>query len=126
LKAQFPNQDGGLFANQFVNVRLQLDTLRGATLVPSPAVQRGAQGTFVYVLKDDHTVSLRPVKTGVSEGETVAIESGLAPGETVVIDGNDRLRDGAKAEVPDPAAAAAGDGAQKSGKGGQRRKNGGE
>ena len=126
LKAQFPNQDGGLFPNQFVNVRLQLDTLRGATLVPSPAVQRGAQGTFVYVLKDDHTVSLRPVKTGVSEGETVAIESGLAPGETVVIDGNDRLRDGAKAEVPDPAAAAAGDGAQKSGKGGQRRKNGGE
>ena len=126
LKAQFPNQDGGLFPNQFVNVRLQLDTLRGATLVPSPAVQRGAQGTFVYVLKDDHTVSLRPVKTGVSEGETVAIESGLAPGETVVIDGNDRLRDGAKAEVPDPAATAAGDGAQKSGKGGQRRKNGGE
>jgi len=127
LKAQFPNQDGGLFPNQFVNVRLQLDTLRGATLVPTPAVQRGAQGTFVYVLKDDHTVSLRPVKTGVSEGETVAIESGLAPGETVVIDGNDRLRDGAKAEVPDPAgAAAAGDGGQKDGKGGRRRNSGGD
>jgi multidrug efflux system membrane fusion protein len=127
LKAQFPNQDGGLFPNQFVNVRLQLDTLRGATLVPSPAVQRGAQGTFVYVLKDDHTVALRPVKTGVSEGETVAIESGLAPGETVVIDGNDRLRDGAKAEVPGPAGgAASGDAGQKGGKGGRRSKNGGE
>jgi multidrug efflux system membrane fusion protein len=127
LKAQFPNQDGGLFPNQFVNVRLQLDTLRGATLVPSPAVQRGAQGTFVYVLKDDHTVALRPVKTGVSEGETVAIESGLAPGETVVIDGNDRLRDGAKAEVPGPAGGAASDDAgQKGGKGGRRSKNGGE
>jgi len=125
LKAQFLNEDGNLFPNQFVNVRLQLDTLRGATLVPAAAVQRGAQGTFVYVLKDDRTVALRPVKTGASEGESVAIESGVAPGETVVVDGSDRLRDGAKAEVPDPASrAAAAEGAQKSGKGGQRRKNG--
>jgi multidrug efflux system membrane fusion protein len=106
-------------------VRLQLDTLRGATLVPATAVQRGAQGTFVYVLKDDHTVALRPVKTGASEGGSVAIESGVAPGETVVVDGSDRLRDGAKAEVPDPASrAAAAEGAQKSGKGGRRRKSG--
>jgi len=125
LKAQFLNEDGNLFPNQFVNVRLQLDTLRGATLVPAAAVQRGAQGTFVYVLKDDRTVALRPVKTGASEGESVAIESGVAPGETVVVDGSDRLRDGAKAEVPDPASrAAAAEGAQKSGKGGQRRKSG--
>ena len=125
LKAQFPNEDGSLFANQFVNVRLQLDTLRGATLVPAAAVQRGAQGTFVYVLKDDRTVSLRLVKTGVSEGETVAIESGLAPGEIVVVEGSDRLRDGAKAEVPDPAnRAGAAEGAQKGGKGGRRRKSG--
>ena len=125
LKAQFPNEDGSLFANQFVNVRLQLDTLRGATLVPAAAVQRGAQGTFVYVLKDDRTVSLRLVKTGVSEGETVAIESGLAPGEIVVVEGSDRLRDGAKAEVPDPASrAGAAEGAQKGGKGGRRRKSG--
>jgi multidrug efflux system membrane fusion protein len=124
LKAQFPNEDNSLFPNQFVNARLKLDTLRGATLVPSPAVQRGAQGTFVYVLKDDKTVSLRPVKTGVSEGESIAIESGLAPGEIVVVEGNDRLRDGAKAEVPDPSSrAAAGDGAQKGGKGGRRSKS---
>jgi multidrug efflux system membrane fusion protein len=86
-------------------------------------VQRGAQGTFVYVLKDDRTVSLRPVKTGVSEGESVAIESGVIPGETVVVEGNDRLRDGAKAEVPDRASPA-GEGAQKGGKGGRRRKSG--
>ncbi|HZT62701.1 MAG TPA: MdtA/MuxA family multidrug efflux RND transporter periplasmic adaptor subunit [Burkholderiales bacterium] len=124
LKAQFPNEDNSLFPNQFVNARLKLDTLRGATLVPSPAVQRGAQGTFVYVLKDDKTVSLRPVKTGVSEGESIAIESGLAPGEIVVVEGNDRLRDGAKAEVPDPSSrAAAADGAQKGGKGGRRSKS---
>ncbi len=125
LKAQFPNEDGNLFPNQFVNVRLQLDTLRGATVVPAPAVQRGAQGTFVYVLKDDRTVALRPVKTGASESGSVVIESGVAPGETVVVDGSDRLRDGAKAEGPDPASrAAAAEGAQKSGKDGRRRKSG--
>jgi len=125
LKAQFPNEDTGLFPNQFVNLRLQLDTLRGATIVPSAAVQRGAQGTFVYVLKDDRTVSMRPVRTGVTEGENVAIESGVVPGEIVVVEGNDRLRDGAKAEIPDRASAAGAEGgAQKSGKGGKRRKSG--
>jgi multidrug efflux system membrane fusion protein len=125
LKAQFSNEDGSLFANQFVNVRLQLDTQRGATLVPASAVQRGSQGTFVYVLKDDGTVALRLVRTGVSEGENVAIDSGVVPGEIVVTDGSDRLRDGAKAEVPSRASAAATEsGAQKSGKGGRRRKSG--
>src|SRR5882672_4553969 len=125
LKAQFSNEDGGLFPNQFVNVRLQLDTLRGATLVPTAAVQRGSQGTFVYVLKDDKTVALRTVKTGVSEAENVQIVSGVTPGEIVVVEGNDRLRDGAKAEVPDSSRAADA-GAQKAGKGGRRPKNGGE
>jgi multidrug efflux system membrane fusion protein len=124
LKAQFPNEDTSLFPNQFVNLRLQLDTLHGVTLVPTSAVQRGAQGTFVYVLKDDKTVSLRAVKTGASEGESVQIAAGLASGEIVVVDGSDRLRDGAKAEVPDPGRAAEG-GAQK-GKAGRRSKNGGE
>ena len=124
LKAQFSNEDGALFPNQFVNLRLQLDTLRGATLIPSAAVQRSSQGTYVYVLKDDRTASLRPVKTGASEGESVAIESGVSPGETVVVEGSDRLRDGAKAEVPDASARPAADGgAQKGGKGGRRRKS---
>ena len=124
LKAQFANEDGALFPNQFVNLRLQLDTLRGATLIPSAAVQRSSQGTYVYVLKDDRTVSLRSVKTGASEGESVAIESGVSPGETVVVEGSDRLRDGAKAEVPDASARSGADGgAQKGGKGGRRRKS---
>jgi len=89
-------------------------------------VQRGAQGTFVYVLKDDRTVSLRPVKIGVTEGANVAVDSGVSPGEVVVVEGSDRLRDGAKAEVPDPASrGAAAEGAEsKGGKGGRRRKSG--
>jgi multidrug efflux system membrane fusion protein len=126
LKAQFPNEDGALFPNQFVNLRLHLDTRRGATIVPATAVQRGAQGAFVYVLKEDRTVALRPIKTGVSEGENVAVESGLSPGEVVVVEGSDRLRDGAKAELSDPSdrAAAPEGGAQKAGKGGRHRKNG--
>src|SRR2546421_272923 len=80
LKAQFPNEGGGLFPNQFVNVRMLLDTRRGATLVPSAAVVRGGQGTFVYVIKEDRTVALRKVAVGMSEGDRVSIESGLAPG----------------------------------------------
>ncbi len=121
LKAQFPNEDGSLFPNQFINLRLQLDTLREATIVPTAAIQRGVQGTFVYVLKEDKTVALRPVKVGASEGENVMVASGVSPGEVVVVEGSDRLRDGAKAEVPDPATRAAGaeGGAPKGGKGGE-------
>ena len=107
LKAQFPNEDGGLFPNQFVNVRMLLDTRRGATLVPNAAVVRGGQGTFVYVIKEDRTVELRKVSVGMAEGDNVSIESGLAPGERVVVEGSDRLRDGAKVEIPDRAAGAA-------------------
>src|SRR6266851_4590576 len=121
LKAQFPNEDGSLFPNQFINLRLHLDTLRGATIVPTAAIQRGVQGTFVYVLKEDKTVALRPVKVGASEGENVMVDSGVSPGEVVVVEGSDRLRDGARAEVPDPASRAAGaeGGAPKDGKGGK-------
>jgi multidrug efflux system membrane fusion protein len=125
LKAQFPNEDGSLFPNQFINLRLHLDTLREATIVPSAAVQRGVQGTFVYVLKDDKTVALRPVKVGASEGENVMVDSGVSPGEVVVVEGSDRLRDGAKAEVPNPASRAPGaeGGSPKGGKGGRSRKS---
>jgi len=98
LKAQFANDDGGLFANQFVNVRMKLDTLRGAVIVPSAAVQRGAQGMFVYVVADEKA-TLRAVKLGPADGGRLAIAEGLAPGEIVVIDGMDRLRDGAPVEV---------------------------
>ena len=104
LKAQFPNDDYSLFPNQFVNARMLLETRRNATLIPSPAVQRGAGnlefgGSFVYVVKADNSVTVRPVKPGPTEAETVAIDEGLAPGEVVVIDGTDKLREGAKVEV---------------------------
>jgi multidrug efflux system membrane fusion protein len=104
LKAEFGNEDYSLFPNQFVNARLLLDVHRNATLVPAAAVQRGTAtlqygGSFVYVVKGDGTVAVRPVKPGATEGETTSIEEGLAPGEVVVIDGTDRLREGAKVEV---------------------------
>jgi membrane fusion protein, multidrug efflux system len=99
LKAELANGDGSLFSNQFVNARMLVDTRKDATVVPSAAVQRGAQGMFVYVVKDDNTVLLRPVKVGPVEGQRTAIESGIEPGERVITDGVDRLRDGAKVEV---------------------------
>ena len=102
LKAEFANENQALFPNQFVNVRLQLDTLKGATVVPSSAIQRGSPGTFVYRLNDDNTVTMKVVKLGPVEGETTVVESGLVPGERVVIDGADKLRDGAKIEPVTP------------------------
>jgi multidrug efflux system membrane fusion protein len=99
LKAQFANDDGGLFPNQFVNVRMKLDTLRDAVVVPSAAVQRGAQGMFVYVVQPDRSVALRTVKLGPLDGQRQAITEGLAPGDLVVTDGTDRLRPGAQVEV---------------------------
>lgn len=99
LKAVFPNADSELFPNQFVNARLLLDVQRGATVVPVAAVQRGAQGAFVYVVKPDHTVAVRPVTTGVAEGDDTSIAAGLSPGDLVVVEGADRLREGATVEV---------------------------
>jgi multidrug efflux system membrane fusion protein len=99
LKAQFGNENGALFPNQFVNVRMLVDTRRGVTTVSSAAMQRGAQGPFVYVVKDDGTISVRPVKPGPVEGERLAIDSGIQPGERVVVDGLDRLREGMKVEI---------------------------
>lgn len=99
LKASFGNEDGALFPNQFVNVKLRVNTLRGATVVPAAAVLRGTPGTFVYRLQDDNTVSIRPVKLGPAQGERVAIESGLAPGDRIVVDGSDKLREGARVEA---------------------------
>jgi multidrug efflux system membrane fusion protein len=99
LKAEFANENSALFPNQFVNVRMLLATLADATLVPSAAIQRGAPGTFVYVVKDDKTVAVTPVKLGPVQGEVTAIASGLVPGDTVVVDGADKLREGAKVEM---------------------------
>ena len=99
LKAVFDNEDSALFPNQFVNARLLLDTRKGATVVPVVAIQRGTQGAYVYVVKDDQTVAARPVSVGAVQGDDASIESGVAPGELVVVDGADKLKDGSKVEV---------------------------
>jgi membrane fusion protein, multidrug efflux system len=96
LKALFPNSDERLFPNQFVNVDLLLDTLHGATLIPEAGIQRGVPGTYVYVVNEDKTVSVRKVTLGPADAHNVVITSGLSPGELVVVDGADRLREGAK------------------------------
>jgi multidrug efflux system membrane fusion protein len=124
LKAAFANDDSALFPNQFVNVRMLLETLHGVTLVPTAAILRGAPGTFVYVVKEDKTVTVRPVKVGPIEGENAVVESGVAPGDVVVVDGTDRLREGAKVETVTRNATAAPDNAAKR-QGAGRRKDGG-
>jgi multidrug efflux system membrane fusion protein len=102
VKALFPNADDALFPNQSVSVRLQLDTLKDALAVPQAAVLRGAQGFYVYVVEADNTVSTRVIKPGVVDGDWMAVEGAVQPGEKVVVDGVDRLRNGAKVEVIAP------------------------
>jgi multidrug efflux system membrane fusion protein len=104
LKAQFGNSEGRLFPNQFVNVRMVIDVRKGVVVVPTAAVQRGNQGSVVYVVDADNTVAIRPVTTGPTEGQVTAIESGLQAGERVIVDGVDRIREGAKVEVTEPGA----------------------
>ena len=99
VKALFANADDALYPNQAVSVRLQLDTLTNVLAVPQAAVQRGAQGFYVYLVNADNSVSARVVKPGAVDGEWMAIEGPLHPGEQVVTDGVDRLREGAKVEV---------------------------
>ena len=98
LKARFANAAYDLFPNQFVNARLLLDVQRGAIVIPPAAIQRGAQGFYVYVVKGDNTVTARGVKPGISQGDQAAIESGLQVGEVVVVDGTDKLREDAKVD----------------------------
>jgi membrane fusion protein, multidrug efflux system len=106
LRALFDNPDEMLYPNQFVNARLLVNTLQDAVRVPVQAVQRGEPGTFVYVIKQDNTVSVRPIKVGPVDGSFQAVLSGLNPNERVVTDGTDRLRDGAQIALPAPKAAA--------------------
>ena len=108
MRSTFDNPNGVLFPNQFVNVRLLVDTMTGATLAPNPAIQLGASGNFVYLLNDNSTVSKRDVVIGPTDGKHTVITSGLKAGDKVVIDGVDRLRDGVKVKVVDnPATAGA-------------------
>ncbi len=99
LKAQFPNVDNSLFPNQFVNARMLLDLIHDATIIPTAAIQRGTQGTFVYVVKADNTVTVRPIKLGATQGEQAVVDTGISANEIVVVDGADKLREGAKVEL---------------------------
>lgn len=104
LKADFDNKDGSLFPNQFVNVRLLLDTLSGVVTVPMAAVQQGGKGSYVYRLGDEGKVSAVPVRLGPVDAGKAAVEEGLAVGDKVVVDGLDKLKDGAKVEPIDAGA----------------------
>jgi multidrug efflux system membrane fusion protein len=99
LKAAFQNLDNSLFPNQFVNTRLLVNTIRNTTLIPASGLQRSQQGSFVYVVRPDHTVEMRSVKIAATQGELVAIDSGLKPGELVAVDGLDKLQQGSRVNV---------------------------
>jgi multidrug efflux system membrane fusion protein len=111
LKAVFPNQNHELFPNQFVNASLLVEVKRDAVVVPTAAIQRGPQGTFVYLVKPEQTVSVQPVVLGVAQGEDTAIATGLASGDPVVVAGAEGLRDGSSVVVKEQ---------------GQKQKNGGK
>jgi membrane fusion protein, multidrug efflux system len=99
LKAIFENHDNKLFPNQFVNVRLKVDTLRDATVMSTAAVQRGSIGAFAYVVKEDKSVIVKTLKLGPTDGDNVAVLEGLLPGELAVTVGGDKLREGSKVEI---------------------------
>ncbi|MDD4617312.1 MAG: efflux RND transporter periplasmic adaptor subunit [Alphaproteobacteria bacterium] len=100
LRAQFDNEEAILFPNQFVNVKVLLNTLHDVTTIPLTGVQRGVPGTFVYLVMPENTVTVRPVKLGADDGTKVAVTEGLAPDDKIVVDGADKLREGAKVSLP--------------------------
>jgi membrane fusion protein, multidrug efflux system len=99
LKASFPNLDNSLFPNQFVNAKLLVNTIPSATLIPAAGLQRSQQGAFVYVVKPDKTVEMRPVTVQATQGEVIAISKGLQVGDLVVTDGVDKLQQGSHVSV---------------------------
>lgn len=101
LKSIFPNENGVLFPQQFVNCRLLLETRHNVVLIPAAAVQRGPQGQYVYVAQDG-TAKMRPVTTGLAEGSDTEVTSGLAAGEVVITDGQDKLQEGSRVEIRQP------------------------
>jgi multidrug efflux system membrane fusion protein len=107
LRANFDNADEKLYPSQFVNVVMLLDTLKDVVRVPARAVQRGAPGSYVYLVDGQNTVAVHPIKLGEQDGDFFAVVSGLSPGDVVVTDGADRLRDGAKVSIPAASAAPA-------------------
>ena len=107
-KARFANTDGALFPSQFVNLRLTLRVIEAASVVPVSAVRNGADGDFVWLLRDDATVTARKVERGPSSGDRVQIVKGLELGQTVITEGGDRLKEGGKVNLPNAAPSAAG------------------
>jgi multidrug efflux system membrane fusion protein len=99
-KARFPNTGAALFPSQFVNVRMELDTIKGAIVVPATAVRQSSDGSFVWLLNSDQTVKKTPVKTGQATGVQVQVTQGLKAGDKVITEGGDRLRDGGKVQLP--------------------------
>jgi multidrug efflux system membrane fusion protein len=108
LRAKFENDNEALFPNEFVNIKILVDTLTQAVLVPTPAVLTGAPGDYVYFVNTNNTVSVRKVTLGASDGRNTAILSGLTVGDTVVVDGTDRLSDGVPISVSSAAGRATG------------------
>ncbi len=104
LKAVFDNKDNALWPNQFVNVRLLLEVRKNSTVIPAAAIQRGPQGTYVFVVKPDHTVDIRPVTVAFTQDNLSNIVAGLTPNEVVVTDGQDKLQQGSEIELRAPAA----------------------
>jgi multidrug efflux system membrane fusion protein len=99
LKGQFDNNEGTLFVNQFVNVKMNLETLHDAVLVSSAAIQHDTQGAFIYVVKPDKTIQIRRVTLGATEAEKVVVLSNLSANEKVVIEGTDRLHEGSRVDI---------------------------
>jgi multidrug efflux system membrane fusion protein len=129
LRAIFPNTDSSLFPNQFVNAKLLVNTLQGVNVVPAAAIQRNAQGAFVYVVKPDQTASIQNVTVGTADGDTTQVD-GVETGQVIVINGFDKLQDGIKvvarngsgkgtASDGSGAGSAAGSGSQASKRGGK-------
>jgi len=104
LKAVFDNKNNELWPNQFVNIHLLLEIRKDSTVIPAAAIQRGPQGTYVFVLKPDKTADIRPVTIAFTQENLANIASGLSPGEVVVTDGQDKLQEGSQVEVRVPAA----------------------
>jgi len=103
FRAEFPNKDNALFPSQFVNVKFLLDTKENVVIIPTAAIQHGSQGTFVYLVKPDNTVTVQNIKIDITEGDNISVADGIKSGDVVVIDGSDGLREGAKIEIIPPA-----------------------
>jgi multidrug efflux system membrane fusion protein len=127
LKAVFDNADNALFPNQFVNVHLLLDVVKDATVITAAAVQRGPQGTYVYVVDADKKAHIRMITLKTTEGNEISVGPELKPGELVVVEGTDKVQDGARVDLQSPAAPAggnAGSGSGGSGRGGRGKRSG--